>query len=126
MATLDKNNILTILSEAIKFSNGIDRYTQFLGLNPNEVATFKNDVELLKVIIDHSDSFSEGFIYYNTISIQWRLTQLITQCTASNNYTEEIGEVLGIRFPLDNTEGLGPLPKHGWPIDLADPQSFLY
>lgn len=126
MGTLDKNNILNILSEAVRFSKGIDSYTNILGLNQAEISAFKNDVELLKVIISNSDSFSEGFIYYNTVSIQWRLTELIAQCTASENYTEEIGQTLGIKFPLNNTQGLSPLPNNGWPVDLTDPQSFLY
>lgn len=126
MGTLDKNNILNIVSEAVRFSKGIDPYINMLGLNPAEISAFKNDVELLKVIISNSDSFSEGFIYYNTISIQWRLTELIAKCTASENYTEEIGQALGIKFPLNNTQGLSPLPNNGWLVDLTDPQSFLY
>lgn len=126
METFTKNNIREVLSEGIKFSRGIDKHVRTLGLNPHEVASFKNDVELLRVIIEHSNSFTEGFVSYNAVSIQWRLTALIVECTTSDNYTNEIGEELGIKIPLNKTVGLNPIINLNWGVEMVDMESILY
>jgi len=126
METFTKNNICEVLSEAIKFSKGIDKHVRHLGLNPNEVASFKNDVELLRVIIEHSKSFTEGFVSYNAVAIQWRLTALIVECTTSENFTNEIGEELGIKIPLENIVGLNPIMNLNWGMERADMESIIY
>lgn len=126
MKPLNKSSIRDLLTEAIKFSNGIDKYVRFLGIDAREVALFKNDVELLRFIIERDNSFTESFISYNTVSIQWRLTELIVHCTASENYNNEIGDDLGIKIPLSDTLGLNSSMPLNWGMDMADPQSFLY
>ncbi|HLP21047.1 MAG TPA: hypothetical protein VK174_12130 [Chitinophagales bacterium] len=106
MQTVDKKDIKELLAEAKRFCNAIVTYTDILGLSQRDIGTFAVDVELLRYVIDHDDSFTESFISYNAISIQWRLTDLVAACIASKDYNEQIGQDLGIKLPISDTQGL--------------------
>jgi hypothetical protein len=118
MKDIDKKDIRELLAEAKKFCNNINRYVKALGLTKREVETFIVDVELLRYIVDNDQSFTENFICYNAISIQSRLTDLIVECTLSENYTLEMGKELGIEIPLSNTRGLKADMNLKWSAEL--------
>src|ERR1043165_158851 len=106
METINKANIRELLTEAARFSGGIDKYVRLLGLDAREISLFKNDVELLRFILERDHSFTESFISYNTVSIRWRLTELIVRCAANENFNDELAKDLGIKIPLSDTTGL--------------------
>jgi len=126
MKAISENNIQELVSEAIRFSSGIDKYARLLGLNVRDVAILKNDLELLQFIMGHENSYTESFISYNMVSVQWRLTELIAACANSQNFSDEIGDDLGIKIPLHNTSGLNSNMQLKWGMDMSDPQAFLY
>ena len=119
MREIDKKDLRALLSEAIKFCGAIHKYVGLLNLNSDEVTTFSSDVKLLRFIMEQDKSFTESFISYNTISIQWHLTDLIVACTNSENYNDKIGEELGIEIPLNNTIGLKTDMKLKWSPELT-------
>src|ERR1700677_3011279 len=94
---LEKNR--KCLLQSIQLSRTIDRYKVILGLDSNEVSVFKNEVELFLYISGRYQSFIESFIIYNIDTMRQRLSQMITRCTHSENYTTQIGEELGIEMP---------------------------
>ncbi|HLP52868.1 MAG TPA: hypothetical protein VK154_18395 [Chitinophagales bacterium] len=106
MKAVEKKDIKALLAEAKRFCNGIVAHVDTLGLSQKEINTFTVDVELLRYIVDHDEQFTESFISYNAISIQWRLTDLVTACTVSNKFNAAIANELGIKFPLNDTRGL--------------------
>ena len=125
MKNIDKTGIRELLLEAKKFCKVIDKYIEPLGLNQREIGTFIVDVELLRYIFNNEQSFTESFLSYNAISIQSRLTDLIVQCTLSENYTEQIGKELGIEIPLNNTCGLETDLYLKWSSELSYTENLL-
>lgn len=109
MNYLEKKDIRELLAEAKKFCSGIAGNEARLGLDEMAVALFNVDVELLGYILNHDDSFTESFISYKAISIQWRLTDMLTACVNSENLTDEVASEIGLILPLNNTRGLSSM-----------------
>jgi hypothetical protein len=104
------------LLQSVKLNRAIDKYKQLLGLDPSEVALFKNDVELFLYVSGRYRSFAESFILYNIDTMRQRLLRMIICCTRSKNYTTQIGEELGIETPLHSCGMI--FPEQGFLIGL--------
>jgi hypothetical protein len=88
------------LEQALKFYRNIDRYIPVLSIEQEEVEAFKNDIKLFLFIADKRyRSFTESFVRYNIIVLRTRVEYLFAACAASKNYTNKIGEELGIIIP---------------------------
>jgi len=84
------------LLQSVQLCQAIDPYIEVLGLDVNEVATFKDDVKTVIYITEHYMSFADSFFLYNVDTMRKRLSELVRACLLSANYTKSIGKTLGI------------------------------
>jgi hypothetical protein len=120
MQDIYETDICELLSEAILFSNEIDKYAGLLGLNKGKVTSFKNDVRLLSHLVENDDAFTQDFISYQAIVTQGSLTALVVDCTLNKNFNQQIGDALGIKISIYNTAGLKTDFKVKWSAPVKD------
>lgn len=120
MQNIYETDICELLSEAIIFSNEIDKYAVLLGLNKAKVNSFKNDVQLFLHLVENNSEYTQDFISYQAIVTQGSLTALVVDCTLNKNFNQQIGDALGIQIPLYNTAGLKTDFKVKWSSPVKD------
>ena len=84
------------IQRAVKFCNGIDKYTGILGLNAKEVEELKGDVNMAAYITTRYPHFTPAFIQYNIQSLRDRYAELCTACLRSKKYNRYMGIELGM------------------------------
>jgi hypothetical protein len=84
------------LMQAMRLCKSIDPYIKTLGLNPKEVAAFKQDIQSALFIAGRYRSFANSFFLCNSDTMRKRLAELVYQCLQSVNYNQNIGSALGI------------------------------
>ncbi len=125
MADVNQKDTIELLAQAKKFCSGIGAYIESLGLSKRKVVAFKNDVQVLAHLVEDNNAFTQDFISYNFICVRGGLTALIAECTLSPGYTHEIGDKLGIQFPLNNTAGLKTEFKVKWSNPITDVRDLI-
>src|SRR6202000_1314771 len=84
---------------SVKFCEKIDSYCSLLGLDKAEVDSYKNENELFNYVFAHKSSYgslAESFMRYKISNMQSLFYDLSSKCRNSRNYTERIGQELGL------------------------------
>ena len=84
------------IQQAVKFCSTIDKYTDQLGVNAEEVATLKGDVKMAVFISANRDSLPLSLIRHTMTELRTQLANICNACRNSRQYTHEIGIEQGL------------------------------
>ena len=103
MALIIERKDYNFLLIALNFCEKIDTYTEYLGLDEDEVETFKNGANLFSFVFSNNgkyNSCAESFTRYQIENLRINLSYLAQSCRNSPNYSISIGQELGIEVPI--------------------------
>jgi hypothetical protein len=84
------------LLQSVRLCQAIDPYIDILDLDTQKVVFFRDYVQSVLYITEHYNSFANSFFLYNIGTMRKHLTELVSDCLRSENYTKSIGISLGI------------------------------
>jgi hypothetical protein len=87
------------LKTAISLCEKIDCYADILNLDPLKVLAFKSNKMLLDFAYnnrEHFNNFKKSAMNNGIVNLKIIFSELVEQCKGSANYTNQIGQELGI------------------------------
>jgi hypothetical protein len=87
------------IQQAVKFCGTIDKYTDILEVDAEEVSTLKGDVKMAVFISANRESLPLSLIRHTMTELRNQLANICNACRSSRQYTREIGVEQGLEQP---------------------------
>ena len=84
------------IQQAVKFCGTIDKYTDLLEVDAEEVSDLKGDVKMAVFISANRESLPLSLIRHTMAELRTQLANICNACRRSRQYTREIGLEQGL------------------------------